>query len=551
MLICRRSASLTMRLVLGAAAVVAAVSLASPVERLGKLDFPNSGAEEAQEAFMEGVLLLHSFEYEDAREAFQRARRIDPDFAMAAWGEAMTHNHPLWRQVDLEAGREVLASLAPTPEERRAKAPTFREKDFLGAVEFLYGEGTKVQRDEAYAEAMGKMAERYPDDMESRAFHALSILGTAQGVRDHRTYMRAAAVAEEVYRVNSEHPGALHYLIHSYDDPVHAVLGLRAARVYAKVAPAATHAQHMISHIYVALGRWEETVDSNEKSLRVSEERAKRKGLPPHERSHHALHWLQYGYLQQGRYADAWKLMEIMVADAASRGSTRDLWYHAMMRAGWLVESRRFDRVPEPMSTAGVTIAGVAAGEFATALAALEEGDSARAREALEAMTARRRAAGGKTRGHAQDAMPADSPPEIQAAEVMEKELEGLIAWRNGRKDRAVKLLQEATALEDQMPFEFGPPIVVKPSHELLGEILLELDRPGEALAEFEASLHRAPLRSLSLVGKARAAEMADDLTLALETWDALSLIWRKADPDLPEFEDFKRRVNEARRASD
>jgi tetratricopeptide (TPR) repeat protein len=539
----------------GAAVALLAIGIALPAgaadpARLGHLEFPTSGAAAAQAPFMEGILLLHSFEYEDAREAFRKAREIDPGFVMAAWGEAMTFNHPIWREVDLEAGRAALRTFAPTPEERQAKASTQREKDFLAAVEILYGEGTKLERDIAYSEAMGRMAARYPDDMEPRAFHALSILGTAQGVRDHRTYMKAAAVAEEVYRVNPEHPGALHYLIHSYDDPEHAVLGLRAARVYARVAPAASHAQHMISHIYVALGYWDETVDANEKSFRVSEERAQRKGLPLHSRSHHALHWLQYAYLQEGRYEDAWKLMEIMDADAAASGKSGDLWYHAMMRAGWLVETRRFDRVPGAMATVGVSIAGAAAGEFATGLVALEKGDTAAARSAHAALLTRLGAGAVAGDEHAQCATPMNAPTDTQAAEVMGKELEGLIAWQDGEREKAVALMTQATELEDAMPFEFGPPVVVKPSHEMLGEMLLETDRPAEALAAFDESLARAPRRSLSLLGKARAAGRLDMPMLAMETWDTLGKIWQKADADLPEFQDLRRRIDEARRAA-
>src|SRR5678816_2808294 len=155
--------------------------------------------------------------------------------------------------------------------------------------------------DRAYAEAMHRLADRYPDDLEARAFWALAILGTAQGVRDYSVYMSAAAIAEEVFAANPRHPGAAHYLIHSYDDPIHAPLGLRAARTYARIAPAASHAQHMISHIYVALGWWEDSVQSNVNAVAVSIERRKRKRLGPAAVNYHSLQWLVYSYLQLGR----------------------------------------------------------------------------------------------------------------------------------------------------------------------------------------------------------------------------------------------------------
>jgi tetratricopeptide (TPR) repeat protein len=223
---------------LGVLVLIAMASLTIDAEeKLGSIDFPNSGKPEAQQAFIRAVLLLHSFEFEDAAEAFIETQEIDPDFALAYWGEAMTHNHPLWRFQDRDAALAALAKYAPTGRERLQKAPTERERGYLEAVEVLFGEGDKVARDEAYSEAMRELSERYPEDLEARSFYALSILGTAQGERDFATYMRAGEVTEEVFDANPQHPGAVHYMIHSYDDPVHAPLGLRAARVYAKIAP--------------------------------------------------------------------------------------------------------------------------------------------------------------------------------------------------------------------------------------------------------------------------------------------------------------------------
>ena len=200
---------------------------------LGETEFANSGAPEAQEPFLRGLLLLHSFEYDDAREAFQEARRLDPDFAMAAWGEAMTHNHPVWMQQDRDAARAALDGVDAMP-------ASARERAYLATLGVLYGgDASKEDRDDAYAEAMRQLAAGYPDDLDAAAFYALSILATAHEGRDFTTYMEAAAVAEEVFDQNPQHPGAAHYLIHAYDDPVHAPLGLRPARVYAEVAPSA------------------------------------------------------------------------------------------------------------------------------------------------------------------------------------------------------------------------------------------------------------------------------------------------------------------------
>src|ERR1022692_1555700 len=164
---------------------------------LGRIDFPTSGSPAAQQHFIEGVLLLHSFEYDDSREEFAAASKIEPGFAMAYWGEALTHTHPLWVQQDAAAARAALARLGPTPEARAAKAPTQREKDYLHAVELLYGEGDKIARDIAYADAMRRMHEKYPADMEAATLYAVALMGTCQRDRNYAVYMRAAEVAEE------------------------------------------------------------------------------------------------------------------------------------------------------------------------------------------------------------------------------------------------------------------------------------------------------------------------------------------------------------------
>jgi tetratricopeptide (TPR) repeat protein len=514
------------------ALIVLAISAPLPaqvveVPELGRLEFPNSGAAEAQQAFTRGALLLHSFEYEDAREAFQEARSIDPDFALAAWGEAMTHNHPLWRQQDREAALEALAGYAPTREARLAKAPSERERGYLEAVEILYGEGGKEERDAAYEAAMAGLAERYPDDLEARAFYALSILGTTQGVRDFRAFMRAGAVAEEVFDANPRHPGAAHYLIHSYDDPVHAPLGLRAARVYASIAPAASHAQHMISHIFVALGRWESSVDSNVRAFEVSRERMERKGLGSSALNFHALQWLQYSYLQLGRWEEARRLLEDMKGylqgnDAGGHdhggggGSNRDRWYHSTMRAAWVVETGGRDVPAE--STEGVSLHGRALSAFATGYAAARRGDVSTLRAASEGLSAD---------------VGAEAAEDDVVERVMEKSLRALLLLAEERHDEALALLAQAAEAEGALPLEYGPPAIVKPSHELYGEVLIELGRAQEARQTFEQALSRAPRRTLSLAGLAAAARAQGDAETVARACGELASIRADADQGL------------------
>ena len=498
---------------------------------LGQIDFPTSGSLEAQKHFLRGVLLLHSFEYDDAGEEFQKAQKLDPDFALAYWGEAMTYNHPIWAGQDREAGRAVLNRLAPTPEKRLAKAPTEREKGYLRVVEILYGEGDKKSRDRVYAEALKRLSKQYPDDLEAASFYALAILGTSNEDRHIPTYMKAAAIGEEVYGRDPEHPGALHYLIHSYDDPVHAPLGLRAARVYAKIAPAAAHALHMPSHIFLALGMWDDVVASNEASWQATETRVKRKGLPVEKRNFHALYWLEYGYLQQGRYREARRMLSIMEEDARRSGSRRTRGQLARMRAAYILETRQWDgdAVGIEVDRSALNLEAAATDLFASGLSAIKTGKRLAAEEELSHMKIQRRLVS--------EPASAGSTAEIQAAIIMEKELEALILLHRKKAEQAVEVMKEATAAEDSRSFDYGPPIPVKPSHELLGEILLELGQPQEARSEFELALARAPKRVLSLKGLARAAEWLGDQTTAQETAHELRRIWKSADAQLKMLE--------------
>ncbi len=519
---------------LPALVLLAGVSLAQ-AQPLGQTSFANSGAAAAQEPFLRGLLLLHSFEYDDAREAFQEAARLDPGFAMAYWGEAMTHNHPVWFQQDREAARAALDRLAPTPEARLAKAPTEREKDYLRAADVLFGEGEKDARDDAFAEAMRRLSETYPDDLDAAAFYALSLLGTSHEGRDFATYMRAAATVEEVFARNPNHPGAAHYLIHSYDDPIHAPLGLRAARVYAKIAPAAAHALHMPSHIFVALGLWDDVVALNEASWAASLERIERKNLSKDQRGYHALWWLAYGYLQQGRYRDAQSLLNVVAQDHQELDIGRTRYHLLAMRAAYLVDTGQWDGPAAhiEIDPASLGLEHAATVWFVDGLGALNTGDRAAADAALAALRERRAAA--------------TEPQAQEIAGILENELAALLLLEDGQPDAALALLDQAAAAEDALHFDFGPPSPVKPAHELYGEVLLRLDRPAEAQAHFRKALTRTPMRAAALLGLARAAAQAGDEAAAQQTYDALRQIWHRADEDVPGLQEVRSMLGEAR----
>jgi tetratricopeptide (TPR) repeat protein len=464
---------------------------------LGTTHFRNSGAARAQPDFMRGLLLLHSFEYDAARQAFQAAEREDPDFAMAYWGEALTYNQTLWAEQDQRAARAALAKLAATPELRAAKAGTERERAYLKSVEQLYGEGDKTQRDEKYSVALGALARKYPDDLDARALYALSILGLTNGRRNHANYMRAAAEAEAVFEVDKHHPGALHYLIHAYDDPIHAPLGLRAARLYGKVAPAAAHAQHMPSHIFFALGLWDEAIAANIASLKIS--RAEGDG------GYHALLWLTYAYLQEDKHREAEELVRSVARDVAAQPSKENRIRLADARAIWLVETRGAEG-PDArgaLDSGGIASIGYfAALDFARGITATQPTE---ARLALKQLKSRIEAARNLPKGVTADWKDNVKDEELEQAVAMATALEGAIRFHEGDRAGGIAKVREALLMVDLVPFEYGPPWSAKPLDEVLGELLLADGQREAAVTAFEKTLAVYPNRRLAREGLAAA----------------------------------------------
>ena len=549
-------------------------------DELGKIDFPTSGSAASQPAFRRGVLLMHSFEYDDAKEAFQEAQKADPGFAMAYWGEAMTYNHPVWQQTAPEKANAALARLAPTSEARRAKAPTAKEKEWLASLDSLYGAGDKLARDLAYAEQLRRMHEKFPQDDEVTAFYALALLGTSHNGRDFSVYMKAAALVEQVYAKNPQHPGAAHYLIHSYDDPVHAPLGLRYADAYSKIAPSASHALHMPSHIYVALGMWDEASAINERSMKAADARRAEKQLDVEVRGFHAMLWLVYSYAQQGRFEESRGLLTQMEVDAKASGSVRTRSHLALARAAWLIESRKWMEGKTPVVAKDLGVDAAVADLFAAGMAAIRSGNRVAGGNALQQMaelmadtptsaqvatvgnpaaTVARASAGkpissGSTKagisplveshgaqpGQPQTGLPsAAGGGDKRTAQVMAQQLEAILLFSEGRREEALVLARQAAVVEDGMSFESGPPVPVKPAHELVGEMLMDLRRPKEAIPAFETSLQRNPRRALSLLGLGRASIATRDTARAMGAYGELRKIWKHADKGLPELREL------------
>lgn len=516
-----------------ALAVVALISFGAVVpataqlENVGNITFPTSGSLEAQEHFLRGVAILHSFGWKQANEQFQKAQELDPDFAMAYWGESLCYNHPLIGEQDLETPRKVLQKLGHNQEERLDKAPTEREKGFLNAVNTLFfGEGDSSARRIAYMEEMRKLYEKYPRDHEVAAFYALSLLSAAgpMGDQSHRTQVMAGSIAMKVFDDNPDHPGAAHYIIHAFDDPVHAPLALPAAWKFAEIAPAVSHARHMPSHIFIQRGMWEEVSRSNQSAYDVAVdlwEPGDSVGAMVH-----ALDWGQYGDLQRGDYEKAkmWiGKLEKIAED--SEGQTRAVDSVPLVKARYIVETEKWKVEPVTESSSDHEL-------LATGMSAIELGQPEVAKKA-EARLAElaEKAKGGDDSYYAFDERP---------TRIMHNEVAALVRLADGKKDEAVELLEEGVNLAESMRPPNGAPTPVKPVHELFGEVLLEIDRPERAAELFETSLRRMPNRSRSLLGLARAYTKMGDRESAMEQYRKLAEVWEGRDfPELREAQEF------------
>ena len=521
----------------------AASTLNAQTSQLGKVEFPTSGSPQAQAHFLRGLAALHSFWYEEALEAFRESTRIDPDFMMGYWGEAMAYNHPLWSEQDTPAGKIVVAKIKDTAR------LTPRERAYLDAVKLLYAAGEKSARDVAYSAAMEKIYRDYPDDLDAAAFYSLSLLGLVQpGDKGFRLQARAGAIALEVYQKNPNHPGAAHYIIHAFDDPEHAILALPAARRYAEIAPEAHHARHMPSHIFLQLGMWPEAAASNESAWETSDAWMKRKHLSVNVRDYHSLNWLLYVYLQQGRYHKAEELLTLMkktMSESSYDNKLRPGYYEnnwANMAAAFVIETERWQLGPALFPQGmGVTSTGTGMTIHSGHGAAATESSSmtVRSSSSSQRLTALVRGfaiAHGVSFSEAVS-VATGAPPNVDARpSIGELEVKALTLSLRNEHAQAIETIKTAVALEEQLAPPSGPPALIKPTHELFGEILLRGGKPSEALEQFNKALLRQPNRARSLLGAARAAMAKGDQQAARAFYAKLAEQWQQADQDLAEL---------------
>jgi len=473
---------------------------------LGVVNITISGDEEAIPHFEKGLLLLHSFEYEDAREEFLKAQEEDQLMPMAYWGEAMTYNHSLWGEQEYENG---IAALKHLDDIELDKSATDLERDFIKAIQILYQPKTdKNERDVAYSKFMEGLSKKYPANHEVAAFYALSLLGSVPEGRDDVIYGKGAKIAEGILKENPKHPGALHYLIHSYDDPNHANLGLEAANAYSKVAPDASHALHMPSHIYVAMGMWDEVIASNIDSYQASLNRMERKNLGNDARGYHAYHWLEYGYLQKGNSEEAKKMVMNISQYSKESPSKRARVHTVFLKGTYLVGTNDWtgDISDIEVDIADLNISVRSQYNFLDGMKYYKNGnkkgldsiiskigdDSNRATFIVSNSNAKLCA--GVSRDEANET-------DITEAKIRQIQLKALAANLNNNLLLAENYFLESIALEESISYSYGPPAIQKPTHELYADWLLTQNRKEEAIEHYEIGLKAAPKRLLALEG--------------------------------------------------
>jgi len=513
--------------------LLALLAIAGPVgaaDQLGEVSFTTSCAPAVQKDFNRAVALLHSFWFDAGGKAFAAVAQADPTCAMAHWGTAMIKlGNPLAIPTMPKALEEGAAAI------QRAKAAnprTPRERAYIEALETFYRDSDKVDhrmRALAYEKAMEQVAQKYSDDREAAVFYALSLNMTALPTdKTYANQLKAAAILEKAFAEQPQHPGVAHYLIHSYDYPPIANKGLDAARRYAAIAPASPHARHMPSHVFTRVGAWQESIDSNRTSAQVADQPQKL----------HAQDYMVYGYLQLGQDAAARKVLDevraiptitmegplvfasgyAMAAIPARYAIERGQWSEA---AALTLPASEFQWSKFPEAEALVI--------YARALGAARTGKPAVARQDVERLDGLYTALTGMKKGYW-----------AGEVDVQRQIVKAWAARAEGKTDEAIRLMSAAADADDATEKHIVSPGRLVPARELLGEMLLEANRPAEALAAFEGSQKREPNRFRGYLGAARAAKAAGDTARARTNYQELVSLTAKADTERPEIKEAK-----------
>ncbi|HUE79049.1 MAG TPA: hypothetical protein VMN38_05410 [Sphingomicrobium sp.] len=513
--------------------------------QLGQVSFQSTCNAPAQAELMTGLGWLHSFEYAPAEQAFAAAAEADPTCGIAYWGVAKSNYHPLWAAPSPAELEKAGAALAKA---KAAGARSEREREYIAALESFYRDAATVDhktRAHAYAAALGELSKRYPDDREAALFHALQLVAVGMMDQDpnYAREKEAAAILNRLLPEAPNHPGVAHYLIHGFDYPSLASLGLEAARRYASIAPASAHAQHMPSHIFVRLGLWDEAISSNLASEAAAQALAKRQGLADSSSERlHAMDYLAYAYLQTGQDSKASQVLANLTAIKRADPPIFSVAYAATaIPARMLLERRLWSEaatleLPDNVRTLA-PLANFQWAEahvhFARAVGAARSGKAAVAREEAAKLSAIEQAM----------SIPPGTYDWRKQVTIERQVAEAWLAHAEGRKDDAERLMRAAADLDDATEKHPVTPGAVLPAREQLGELLVELGRPADAVKEYEASLKRAPRRLAGLYGAARAAKLAGNAADASRYYAALLEVAGNGDSTRAELREARAHV--------
>lgn len=494
--------------------------------QLGTVHFPVSCAASVQVPFERGVALLHSFWYEEAEKEFEDIAKKDPHCAMAHWGVAISLWHQLWNRPD---AKTIAQGLAEVKKAKSLHPKTDRERDYVAAMYAFYSDSEKRDhqaRATAYSNAMEKMYQHYPDDREAAAFYALSLLASEP---DHDTTFanrkKAAAVLEKLFAEEPDHPGVAHYLIHSYDKPQLAQLGLPAARRYAQIAPASPHALHMPSHIFARLGLWQDDIDSNIASINATRKTAAmHMGGAGHQ--FHAMDFLVYAYVQSGREADAMKVIEEVKAMPAMKddmnvGYDERAYALSQFPAVYTLELHHWAEAASLTPVPEGVPADHAITYWARAIGAIRNGSLDQARKDIKQLESIQKSLADAKKTYLADLV-GDAAKEAQA----------WMDFAEGRQDAALTAMRGFAKKEEAEGDEPG----TLPAREMLADMLLEMKRPEQALAEYEMDLKFNANRFNGLYGAAHAAETAGKTQQASAYYAQLIKACDGSNSDRPEL---------------
>jgi tetratricopeptide (TPR) repeat protein len=519
---------------------------AQAIGKVGDVGFPVSCSADAQQQFTRAVALLHSFWYEEAVKAFTTVAETDPTCAMAYWGVAMSNWYPLWyppSEAALKAGADAVAKA------QSIGAKTDRERDYIEAIAIFYRDSDKLDnrarsvldnraRSVAYEKAMEQVYLRYPDDKEAGVFYALALDTTA--LPTDKTYAnqeKAAKILQTVFAEQPNHPGAAHYLIHSYDSAPLADLGLPAAICYSDIAPAVPHALHMPSHIFTRVGQWQNSIASNRASAAAGQNYAAKAFGPGvvWDQSLHAMDYLEYSYLQTGQDSEAKRVLDELTSyQKATPASLAAAYAIAAIPARYAVERQNWAEaaalpsppIAFPWSAFPWTAPMIT---YARALGAAHTGDLASAQFEISKLES------------ARDALiQAKNTYWAGQVDVEVRSATAVLMQAQGKGDEALAMMRSAADLEDASDKHPVTPGSIVPARELLGDMLLEANQSAQALIEYERSLNSAPNRFHGLAGAAAAAERAGDVAKATLYREKLVQL-AAADSDRPELLAAKR----------